>query len=123
MTYQAKPSTVTTGPVTGSRKIYTSPEGQPDIAVPFREVVLDPSAREEPVRLYDTSGPYTEANAAIDLAAGLPRVRAPWLARRGFASATARAVKPEDNGFVPEDRLVPACPAPQDLLEGRPASS
>jgi phosphomethylpyrimidine synthase len=119
MTYQQKPSAVTTGPVTGSRKIYSSPADRPDILVPFREVVLDPSAKEEPVRLYDCSGPYTEINAGIDLAAGLPQVRAPWLAKRGFAPATARVVKPEDNGFVPVDRLVPACPAPQTLLEGR----
>jgi len=119
MTYQQKPSAVTTGPVTGSRKVYSSPAGHPDILVPFREVVLDPSAKEAPVRLYDCSGPYTENNASIDLAAGLPQVRAPWLAKRGFAPAAARAVKPEDNGFVPVDRLVPACPAKQTLLEGR----
>jgi len=119
MTYQQKPSAVTTGPVTGSRKIYSSTAERPDILVPFREVVLDPSAKEEPVRLYDCSGPYTESNASIDLAAGLPPVRAPWLAKRGFAAAAARAVKPEDNGFVPVDRLVPECPAGQTLLEGR----
>ena len=118
MTYQQKPSAVTTGPVTGSRKVYSSPAGHPDIAVPFREVALDPSANEEPVRLYDCSGPYTESNASIDLAAGLPRVRAPWIAKRGFAAATAREVKPEDNGFVPQDRLVPECPATQDLRVG-----
>jgi len=119
MTYQQKPSAVTTGPITGSRKTYSSPADRPDILVPFREIVLDPSAKEEPIRLYDCSGPYTESNASIDLAAGLPPIRAPWLAKRGFASAAARAVKPEDNGFVPVDRLVPACPAPQTLLEGR----
>jgi len=119
MTYQQKPSAVTTGPVTGSRKIYTSPAGHPDIVVPFREIALDPSANEEPARLYDCSGPYTEGNAVIDLAAGLPRVRAPWIARRGFDAATAREVKPEDNGFVPQDRLVPECPATQDLRVGR----
>ncbi len=119
MTYQQKPSAVTTGPVTGSRKVYSSPVDHPDILVPFREVVLDPSAKEDPVRLYDCSGPYTESNASIDLAAGLPQVRASWLAKRGFAPATARTVKPEDNGFVPADRLVPACPASQTLLEGR----
>ena len=119
MTYQQKPSAVTTGPITGSRKVYSSPADRPDILVPFREIVLDPSAKEEPVRLYDCSGPYTENNAGIDLAAGLPPVRASWLAKRGFAPAAARAVKPEDNGFVPVDRLVPACPAPQTLLEGR----
>lgn len=119
MTYQQKPSSVTTGPITGSHKVYSSPDGHPDIVVPFRQIVLDPSANEPPLNLYDTSGPYTETNAAIDLSAGLPLVRAPWLATRGFAAATARAVKPEDNGFVPQDRLVPECPAPQTLYEGR----
>ncbi|MGI4951079.1 MAG: phosphomethylpyrimidine synthase ThiC, partial [Janthinobacterium lividum] len=119
MTYQQKPSAVTTGPITGSRKIYSSPAGHPDIHVPFREIALDPSAKEEPVRLYDTSGPYTEDSATIDLAAGLPRIRAPWIARRGFDAATPREVKPEDNGFVPQDRLVPECPATQDLRAGR----
>jgi len=119
VTYQQKPSSVTTGPIYGSRKVYSSPADRADISVPFREVVLDPSAREEPVRLYDTSGPYTENGPAIDLAAGLPQIRGEWIARRGFAAASARAVKPEDNGFVPADRLVPACPAPRALLEGR----
>ena len=119
MTYQQKPSAVTTGPITGSRKIYSSPAGHPDIVVPFREIALEPSATEEPVRLYDTSGPYTEDTAAIDLAAGLPRVRASWIARRGFDAASPREVKPEDNGFVPQDRLVPECPATQDLRVGR----
>ncbi len=120
MTYQQKPSAVTTGPITGSVKVYSSPEGRPDISVPFKEIALDPSAKEAPLRLYDTSGPYTEANATIDLAAGLPAIRAPWLARRGFAPAAPRAVRPEDNGYVPAERLVPECPAPQTLLEGRP---
>ncbi|MBS0562531.1 MAG: phosphomethylpyrimidine synthase ThiC, partial [Proteobacteria bacterium] len=67
MTVQTKPTSVTTGPVAGSRKIYTSPEGRPDIRVPFREIALDPSAREEPFRAYDTSGPYTDPAATIDL--------------------------------------------------------
>ncbi len=118
MTYQQKPSSVTTGPIYGSRKIYSSPADRPEISVPFREVALDPSANEPPVRLYDTSGPYTENNAAIDLAAGLPKVRAPWLAKRGFSAASAREVKPEDNGYVPVDRLVPPCPATPGLLDG-----
>ena len=56
----ARPSSVTTGPIAGSRKVYTSPEGRPDIRVPFREIALDPSAREEPYRAYDCSGPYTD---------------------------------------------------------------
>ncbi len=39
----ARPSSVTTGPIAGSRKIYTSPAGRPDINVPFREVALEPT--------------------------------------------------------------------------------
>ena len=45
----ARPSSVTTGPIAGSRKIYVSPEGRPDILVPFREIALDPTAREDAV--------------------------------------------------------------------------
>ena len=120
MTFQQKPSAVTTGAIAGSRKVYSAPAAHPAISVPFREIGLDPSAKEPPLRLYDTSGPYTEENVAVDLAAGLPKVRAPWLQNRGFAPAMAREVRPEDNGYVPADRLVPACPAPQTLLEGRP---
>jgi phosphomethylpyrimidine synthase len=119
MTVQQKPSSVTTGPIIGSRKIYTSPEGRPDIRVPFREIALDPSAREEPFRAYDTSGIYTDPGVSIDLAAGLPPIRAEWLARRGFAPVTPRAVKPEDNGNIGDDRLVPACPAEHKVLAGR----
>jgi phosphomethylpyrimidine synthase len=118
MTYQQKPSAVTTGPIIGSRKIYTSPVGRDDIVVPFREVALDRSAMEPPVRLYDTSGAYTDDAATIDLTAGLPRVRAEWLARRGFDQPLARAVKPEDNGHT--DRLVPECPAATVVLAGKP---
>ena len=80
----ARPSAVTTGPIVGSHKIYSSPPGRPDIRVPFREIPLDPSAREEPYRAYDCSGPYTDTGATIDLEAGLPPVRAEWLAKRGF---------------------------------------
>ncbi len=51
---------VTTGPIQGSRKIYVSPESAPDLRVPLREIALAPSANEEPVRVYDTSGVYTD---------------------------------------------------------------
>ena len=115
----ARPSTVTTGPIIGSRKIYTSPEGRPDIRVPFREIPLDPSAREEPYRAYDTSGIYTDTDIAIDLEAGLPPVRAEWIAKRGFERIQPRAVKPEDNGNVGDDNLVPACPADVPIYGAR----
>src|ERR1700689_395876 len=64
------PRTVTTGPIIGSRKVYATLKGNIDIRIPFREIALsDPN--EAPVRVYDPSGPYTESNAAIDLANGL----------------------------------------------------
>ena len=112
---QPAPQTVTTGPITGSRKVYAAVAGRPDIKVPFREVVLT-DANETPVRIYDPSGPYTETDAKIDLKAGLNQVRGPWLATRGFEAITPREVKPEDNGNLPIDKLVPACPAERTII-------
>src|SRR3954467_8627575 len=122
MTVQSKsttrPSSVTTGPIAGSHKIYSSPEGRPDILVPFREIALDPSAREEAYRAYDCSGVYTDPSVTVDLEAGLPSVRRQWIARRGFDRIAARAVKPEDNGFTAADKLVPECPADHPVYAG-----
>ena len=56
----------------------------------------------------------------IDLEAGLPPVRAAWLAKRGFETIPPRAVKPEDNGGASGERLVPPCPAELNVLAGRP---
>ncbi len=123
MNVQAKPAAVTTGPLAGSRKVYSYPEGRPDIAVPFREIDLHPSAGEPAFRVYDTSGPYTDPAARIDLEAGAPPVRGDWIERRGFSAVSPRAIKPEDNGFVPVEKLVPHCPAPHMVRAGagRPA--
>ena len=118
MTVQQKPAAVTTGPVIGSRKIYSSPAGRPDILVPFREIDLHPTANEPPFRIYDTSGPFTDPATRIDLEAGLAPLRSPWIARRGFAPLAARAVKPEDNGNIGDDKLVPECPAQRTILGG-----
>jgi phosphomethylpyrimidine synthase len=118
MNVQTKPAKVTTGPIIGSRKIFSSAPGRDDILVPFREIALHPTALEPPLRLYDTSGPYTDPGITIDLSEGLPKPRAPWLEKRGFALTPERAVKPEDNGFAPPDMLVPACPAPHQIRAG-----
>jgi phosphomethylpyrimidine synthase len=115
-----RPSSVTTGPIAGSHKIYSSPEGRPDILVPFREIMLDPSAKEEPYRAYDCSGVYTDPAVTIDLEAGLPPIRREWLARRGFERVAPRPVRPEDNGNIGIDKLVPACPAELPVYGGKP---
>ena len=119
---QALPQSVTTGPIEGSRKVYAAPAGRPDIRVPFREIVLtDPN--EAPVRVYDPSGPYTEADAGIDLNQGLPFVREAWIASRGYAAVAPRAVKPEDNGNISAEKLVPACPAERIIRRGAPGQT
>jgi phosphomethylpyrimidine synthase len=115
----AAPQTVTTGPITGSRKVYASPSGRADIRVPFREIMLsDPN--EAPLRVYDPSGPYTESHVAIDLAAGLKPVREAWIEARNFAITQPRPIKPEDNGNVSADRLAPLCPAERTLRAAKP---
>lgn len=91
---------VTTGPLPGSRKIHVAGTLFPDIRVAMREVVLEPTANEPPVRIYDTSGPYTDASATIDISAGLPPLRTPWIEARGDVERyPGREVKPEDNGI------------------------
>ena len=113
------PASVTTGPVQGSRKVYAEAPGRPDIRVPYREIALsDP--KEEPVRVYDPSGPYTETDAAIDLEKGLAPVREPWIVGRGYAAVKPRDVKPEDNGFAAADKLVAPCPAERTIRRAEP---
>lgn len=91
---------VTTGPLPGSRKIYVPSDRFPDVKVAMREVALDPSANEPPVRIYDPSGPYTDPLATIDIAQGLPPLRRAWtLARGDVEEYPGRDVQPEDNGM------------------------
>ena len=117
-----KPLSVTTGPIGKSRKVYSSPAGRADIRVPCREIALDPSAGEEPLRVYDPSGPYTCEAFVPDLSAGLPAAR-PWLAARaGLETYEGRAIKPEDNGFAEGERLVPPCPADRTLYRAAGAA-
>ncbi|MCE2579126.1 phosphomethylpyrimidine synthase ThiC [Gluconacetobacter entanii] len=115
----SSPDHVTTGPIQGSVKAWSSPTGRPDIRVPFREIALEPSANEPPVRVYDTSGPYTASPAHTDVNRGLPRIREGWIAARDTITVTPRAVRPEDNGFAAGEQLVPPCPAPHVVREGR----
>ncbi|MGB5092626.1 MAG: phosphomethylpyrimidine synthase ThiC, partial [Parvibaculum sp.] len=120
MNIHAKPA-ITTGPLPASRKVYTAPEGFDGLRVPFREISLHPSAKEPPVRVYDTSGPYTDPDAVIDLERGLPRHREAWLEARGDTEIyKGRDIRPEDNGNVSDARLARAFPATHAPRKGRP---
>ncbi len=69
--------TVTTGPITGSRKVYR--EAGDGLQVPARRVDLTNGAHFD---LYDTSGPYTDPEVTVDVHRGLARLRAPWIEAR-----------------------------------------
>jgi len=100
---------VTTGPIRGSRKVHIGPYN-----VAMREIDLEPSSGEPPLRVYDTSGPYTDPDVQIDIQAGLAPLRRQWQLDRGDVEEyTPRDVKPEDNGQLGPDRSggVPAFPA------------
>jgi phosphomethylpyrimidine synthase len=91
---------VTTGPLPASTKIHVPGRLHPQLRVPMREIALEPSAGEPPVRVYDTSGPYSDPSIAIDIDAGLPRLRTAWIAARDDTESYAgRQVRPEDNGL------------------------
>ncbi|HEX2652846.1 MAG TPA: phosphomethylpyrimidine synthase ThiC, partial [Xanthobacteraceae bacterium] len=94
---------VTTGPLSGSRKIYATPTAASDLKVPLREIPLSEGSGEEPIPVYDTSGPYTDPAVKIEVTAGLSRLREPWIrARGGVEVYEGRAIKPEDNGNAGE---------------------
>jgi len=104
---------VSTGALPASRKIHVAGSIHPQIRVPLREIDLSPSAGEPPVRVYDSSGPYTDPAAAIDIRAGLAAIRQPWIEARGDVEAYAgRGWRPEDDGLrrnqSPDQPVFPA---------------
>lgn len=89
----------------GSNKVYVT-GSRPDIKVPMREIELSPTTgtfgEEEnpPVRVYDTSGPYTDPDYSVDITKGLPALRSTWIQERGDVEEyDGREIKPEDNGY------------------------
>ncbi len=91
-----------------SRRVYLEGEIHPDVRVPMREISLaatkDFSGNlepNEPVRVYDTSGPWGDPNQSPNSAKGLPALRAEWISGRGdVAEYDGREIRPEDNGYL-----------------------
>jgi phosphomethylpyrimidine synthase len=86
--------------------------------VPFREIALSDPA-EAPVRVYDTSGPYSDPSVEIDVGQGLPRHRLDWYGGRNVEAYEGRNVKPEDNGNVSGAHLARAFPLRHRPLRGK----
>ncbi|MBB6123835.1 phosphomethylpyrimidine synthase ThiC [Sphingobium subterraneum] len=118
---------VTTGPIRGSRKIHVPTASNPAVKVAMREITLEPGCGEAPVRVYDTSGPYTDPEAQIDIMAGLPQLRREWILARGdVEDYQGRGLKPEDNGQLGPDRSGGVRPFPhvvQRPLRARPGAN
>ncbi|MGA3006674.1 MAG: phosphomethylpyrimidine synthase ThiC, partial [Opitutaceae bacterium] len=92
-----------------SRRVYVT-GSRPDLRVPMREIVLSPTrlpngteVPNEPVRVYDTAGPWGDADFSGDATRGLPPIRAEWIRERGDVEETAgRAIQPIDDGYLSE---------------------
>lgn len=95
---------------TGSKKVYV--EGaRPDLKVPMREIQLSRTVaafgeeENEPVRVYDTSGPYTDSNYQVDIQSGLPALRKNWILERNDVEVyVGREIMAKDNGYHEGDQ-------------------
>ncbi|KFE69548.1 phosphomethylpyrimidine synthase ThiC [Hyalangium minutum] len=84
---------ISRGPLPASRKVYVPGERHADVRVPMREISQTPThqghrpdspvTQNPPVYVYDSSGPYTDPEARIDLKEGLAPIRSHWIAARG----------------------------------------
>ncbi len=90
-----------------SRRVYIEGE-QGGVRVPFREIDLNASRNfngqleaNDPVRVYDTSGPWGDPDVCCDVRQGLPPTRGEWIAGRGDTeSYEGRDLKPIDDGYL-----------------------
>jgi len=91
-----------------SKKIYVEGELHKDVRVPMREIELSPTKSfngeievNDPVRVYDCSGPWGDPNFNGTVEEGLPALRRAWILKRGdVAEHDGREVKPRDNGYL-----------------------
>jgi len=92
-----------------SRRVYIQ-GSRSDVRVPMREIALSPTrlpngteVPNEPVRVYDTSGPWGDPAFHADSSQGLPSVRAAWIRERGdVEEIEGRDVRPIDDGYLSE---------------------
>src|SRR5262249_14326418 len=117
---------VTTGPISGSRKVYVAPTEAPDLRVPQREIVLSEASGEPPLPVYDTSGVYTDSEVGMAVEAGLKRPRVEWVRERGGTEEyDGRAIQAVDNGNVSGKHLArtfPNTPRPRRALDRKPVT-
>jgi len=97
-----------------SKKTYVAGKLHTDLRVPFREILLAPTKSmngeievNDPVRVYDTSGQWGDADFHGDVTQGLPALRAKWIRDRGDVEEyEGRVVRPIDDGYLSEKHAV-----------------
>jgi phosphomethylpyrimidine synthase len=93
-----------------SRRVYSPGKIHPSVRVPMREITLTPTKTlhgnveaNEPVRVYDTSGPWGDPDFHGDVTQGLPPRRREWVLGRGdVEESQGRPVQPIDDGYLSE---------------------
>src|SRR6201996_4621529 len=91
-----------------STKVFVPGEIHPDVRVPMRQIEVTPTKTfsgaiepNEPVRVYDCSGPWGDPNFTGTVEEGLPALRQEWIRARGDVEEyEGREVKPQDNGYL-----------------------
>jgi phosphomethylpyrimidine synthase len=94
----------------GSKRVYVEGKLHPDVRVPMREIELAPTKsytgaieQNEPVRVYDCSGPWSDPDFKGTVEAGLPALRAKWIRARGDVDEhDGRPAEPIDDGYLSE---------------------
>jgi len=102
------PEAEATAAMPKSRKVYVPGQRHENIRVPFREISLAPTKTmsgeievNEPVLVYDTSGPWGDPDFHGEVEQGLPALRASWIRARGdVEEIEGRVVRPIDDGFL-----------------------
>lgn len=96
----------------GSKKVYVDGPRE-GMKVPMREIEQSDTngVPNPPIRVYDTSGPYTDPAYKVELEKGIPTPRHSWILERGDVEAyEGREVKPEDDGVKVASKHTPVFP-------------
>ena len=97
-----------------SKRVYVKGKLHSDVRVPFREIILAPTKSlkgetevNEPVRVYDTSGPWGDPDFPGDVIEGLPPLRAKWIRDRDDVEQyEGRKIQPTDDGWLSEKHRI-----------------
>ncbi|MFN0129610.1 MAG: phosphomethylpyrimidine synthase ThiC, partial [Verrucomicrobiales bacterium] len=118
-------------PLPASTRVYVEGQLHPGVRVPMREIQLSATRTmdgtlesNEPVRVYDTSGPWGDPSFAGSAEQGLPPMRAAWIGARGDTECyDGRTVRPQDNGYLSETHAEYASRAERNRLVEFPGLS